>query len=620
MLRLAESAVHARHHLGPWLRNYGLILGLAIGMVACVAAGSRYEREFRTSLEQGFQHRVELGDLASSVQQLRRVLEAPLVLDPGYFPGLVERSKEVELKAKAHSEAGRVSDLVLPAKELVVLTGMQQGFERLGTSHALVERAHNLKTTLRLTEPPDAPGIRRVSGALEEYVGAVSALRSARSSANALPNVQSASVAIAEHLQAAVNESRRKNAPAAWRDVLAILPSERGDLIDRLLADGRLVEDFLLQRTRALSRLEQISARIDSAERLLLQTRSSGGLLVASAILTWCGVGLGVLGLLLGALRIHRTRNDPSHTVSLEGDSARSAPGNTQDMDRDAASYNAEALIAEKVASAARDMPRPGEKPGEEDHTLVDDGSVARLASAGYPAGHRQEGSLGTQLAAVPRRVAGDLADARDGDTLEAVTSGYWIAAGSMAERRVALLDRQSEQLERHVGAVMAAVETLAGRIDAMVQSLHHASEADEGLRRKVHFEDLRKRVEDLQTLAMNLSLKVTSSQGGDALLDDLEILGGQLESLTEDIRREIDAGEMAGASTRRVAGSLEEARRLVAAASALGERTETLLDDAQRFRRHTEALIRGIQEGAVTELPSVYLQSQNRSRRDLDR
>ena len=42
----------------------------------------------------------------------------------------------------------------------------------------------------------------------------------------------------------------------------------------------------------------------------------------------------------------------------------------------------------------------------------------------------------------------------------------------------------------------------------------------------------------------------------------------------------------------------------MIAAADTLKERTEILYEDAQRFRRHSEALIRGIQEGAVSEVP----------------
>jgi hypothetical protein len=50
----------------------------------------------------------------------------------------------------------------------------------------------------------------------------------------------------------------------------------------------------------------------------------------------------------------------------------------------------------------------------------------------------------------------------------------------------------------------------------------------------------------------------------------------------------------------------------MAAAADTLRERTELLLDDAQRFRRHSEALIRGIQEGAVAELPASYVRQRS--------
>lgn len=621
MIRSGEFPVFLRLRLGPWLRSYGIFVGLAIGLIACIGVGSRYEREFRSSLEQGFQHRVELGDLASSVQQLRRVLEAPIVLDPGYFAGLVERSKEVELKAKAQSEAGRFQDLALPLKELGALAGMQKGFERLATSHALVERAHSLKSTLRLNEPADAPAIRKVSGALEEYAGAVSAIRGTRSSVSGLQSVQAASVAIAENLPTAMNESRRKNAPQGWRDVLAILPSERGDLQDRLLADGRLVEDFLAQRVKAISRLEQVSARIDSAERLLLQARSSGGLLVASALLTWGGVGLGVLGLLLGALGIDRARKESQNARAEEYSGAQSGAKDFAEEGPDRQSSSAEALIAEKIANEAKRGTSSSQETMDEAHGTVEVREELDGINASYPPSRRGEAYLAQPLPRRPHASVRELAEAptdkASDDTLEAVTSGYWIAAGSMAERRVALLDRQSEQFERHVGSVMAAVDTLANRIEATLESLHAASELERAPSGR-HAEGLRKRVEDLQTLAMNLSLKFTSSKGAESVLDDLEHLGKQLESLTDDIRGEMEVDSLTSPG-RRIEPWLEEARRMAAASSALGERAETLLEDAQRFRRHAEALIRGIQDGAVTELPSVYLKGQSRARRALD-
>jgi len=140
-------------------------------MVLCVFVGANYEREFRSNLEQGFHQRVELGDLASSVQQLRRLLDAPRALDPGFIGNLIERIKEVESKAKAQNDAGRVADLVLPVKELAAIAAMQSGFERLSTSTAQVERAFNLKSSLKPSESADAPTLKRVSALIDDYAG-----------------------------------------------------------------------------------------------------------------------------------------------------------------------------------------------------------------------------------------------------------------------------------------------------------------------------------------------------------------------------------------------------------------------------------------------------------------
>ncbi|NDF92221.1 MAG: hypothetical protein EB115_09690 [Betaproteobacteria bacterium] len=89
------------------MSSYGLSAFFGLSMVVCVFVGANYEREFRSNLEQGFQQRVELGDLASSVQQLRRTLDAPRALDPGFIGSLIERTKEVESKAKAQNDAGK---------------------------------------------------------------------------------------------------------------------------------------------------------------------------------------------------------------------------------------------------------------------------------------------------------------------------------------------------------------------------------------------------------------------------------------------------------------------------------------------------------------------------------
>jgi len=551
-----------------WASKYGLSAFFGLSMVLCVFVGANYEREFRSNLEQGFHQRVELGDLASSVQQLRRLLDAPRALDPGFIGNLIERIKEVESKAKAQNDAGRVADLVLPVKELAAIAAMQSGFERLSTSTAQVERAFNLKSSLKPSESADAPTLKRVSALIDDYAGAVGALRNARSASTALPGVSSASMSLAENLAAASAESRKKTVNPAWREVLAALPIDRGDLVDRLLADARMLEDFQTQRSRALSRLEQVSAKIDSAERMLLQSRSGGGLLVVSSILTWVGVGLGLLAIVLTWVQVKQPSDvfersgaavDP--VMPNAGVPADGAPGDQTSLD--ANGYAIEARIASRIAS--------------EVSTAV---SVRELAEAAV------------------------------GDPIDHVASGYWIEAGSMAERRVALLDKQSEQLEQHVRAVLAAVETLAGRADMVVQSLQLVSEED-APHASMDAAALRKRSDELQALAMNLSLQVRSGESSDPLLDDLEAFNANLGSLAEDIRRVSKAGGVAQIE-RRLSHSIEEGRRMVAASDSLKERTETLFEDVQRFRRHSEALIRGIQEGAVAELPASYIRQRN--------
>ncbi|NCV14555.1 MAG: hypothetical protein EBV49_08690 [Betaproteobacteria bacterium] len=554
--------------LSTWMSSYGLSAFFGLSMVVCVFVGANYEREFRSNLEQGFQQRVELGDLASSVQQLRRTLDAPRALDPGFIGSLIERTKEVESKAKAQNDAGRVADLVLPVKELAAIAAMQSGFERLSASTAQVERAFNLKSSLKPSESADAPTLKRVSALIDDYVGAAGALRNARSASAALPGMTSASMSLAENLAGASAESRKKTVNPAWREVLAALPIDRGDLVDRLLADARMLEDFQTQRSRALSRLEQVSAKIDSAERMLLQSRSGGGLLVVSSILTWVGVGLGLLAIALTWVQLRQQTEVSPHpaapvglVVPHDGLPADGAPHGQPSVD--ANGYAIEARIAARIAS--------------EVSTAV---SVRELAEAAVE------------------------------DPIDHVASGYWIEAGSMAERRVALLDKQSEQLEQHVRAVLAAVETLAGRADMVVQSLQLVSEED-APHASMDAAVLRKRTEELQALAMNLSLQVRSGESSDPLLDDLEAFNANLGSLAEDIRRVSKAGGVAQIE-RRLSHSIEEGRRMVAASDSLKERTETLFEDVQRFRRHSEALIRGIQEGAVAELPASYIRQRN--------
>lgn len=563
------SRLHGRYPLVfTWTKRYGLSALFALMMVVCVLIGSSYEREFRGNLEQGFEQRVELGDLASAVQQLRKTLEAPRALDPGYLSGLVERTKEVENKVKAQSDAGRISDLVLPSKELAAIAAMQSGFERLSASTAQIERAANLKASLRPPESNDTPALKRVSGLIDNYVSAAGALRNARSAANALPALATATMSLAENLPAATTESRRRTVSASWREVLTAVPVDRGDLVDRLLADGRMLEDLQAQRQRATARLEQVSAKIDTAERLLLQSRSGGGLLVVSSILTWIGIGFGLMGIALAWIQINRQPEPADHPGSRSGE-----------------------VVVE--------------------HADLDSG-LAELPQFSADKGIEIEAQIAARIASEVNAVVSvrAIAEAAVQDPIDHVASGYWIEAGSMAERRVALLDKQSEQLEQHVKAVMAAVETLAGRADMMVRSLQLASE-EEAPRTNLEASMLRKRTDELQALAMNLSLQIRSGEGSDPLLDDLERFNIELGGLADEIKR---MGKASGTAQieRRMSYSIEEGRRMVAAADSLKERTETLYEDAQRFRRHSEALIRGIQDGAVAELPASYIRQRN--------
>jgi hypothetical protein len=567
-----------------WLFRYGISALLGTAMVFCVAMGARYEREFRTSLEQGFQHRVELGDLASSVQQLRRILESPRALDQGYIAGLVERTKEVEAKAKAQVDAGRIGEIILPSKELAAMAAMQQGFERLAASAAQLERAQNLKLALKPPEAADTPAIKRVSALIDDYVNATAGLRSARSASNAVSALQQATMGLGENLAAATNESRRKAVPQGWRDVLSLLPAERGDLVDRLLADGRMLEDLQTQRSRATSRLEQVAAKIDSAERLLLQSRSGGGLLVVAAILTWGGVGIGLVALLIAAFQIRRysLAADADSSVPVEVMVPRSILAEERDEDRASEEASAEAILAARIATEANRVAlSSGSLTLTDNHAAREKVSVRELAEAAVD-DHQ--------------------------DSLEAVTSGYWIAAGSMAERRVALLDRQSDQLEQHVKSLMASAETLAGRVDMVVQSVQLSLESDQD-GAAIDLTQIRQRLESLQTLAMNLSLQVSAGENSEPVLEDLERFNEALDAVSSEMKQ-FNNPRSHAVTSRRMAVSLDEVRRLAAVVDTLKERTETLYEDAQRFRRHSEALIRGIQEGAVAELPSSYLRT----------
>jgi len=170
------------------------------------------------------------------------------------------------------------------------------------------------------------------------------------------------------------------------------------------------------------------------------------------------------------------------------------------------------------------------------------------------------------------------------------------------------LLDRQSDQLEQHVKSLMASAETLAGRVDMVVQSVQLSLESDLDSA-AIDLTQIKKRLESMQTLAMNLSLQVSAGENSEPVLEDLERFNEALDAVSSEMKQFNNPRSQAVAS-RRMAVSLDEVRRLAAVVDTLKERTETLYEDAQRFRRHSEALIRGIQEGAVAELPSSYLRT----------
>jgi len=126
--------------------------------------------------------------------------------------------------------------------------------------------------------------------------------------------------------------------------------------------------------------------------------------------------------------------------------------------------------------------------------------------------------------------------------------------------------------------------------------------------------EQIKRRVEELQSLALNLSLQVTGGESAGPVLDDLERFNAELESLTGALKHFGEPAAKESAVSRRLTSSLDEGRRMIAAAETLKERTETLFEDAQRFRRHSESLIRGIQEGAVADLPVSYIRGRNQA------
>lgn len=542
-----------------------------IGSICALLLGARYEKQFRTILQEGFQARVELGDLASSIQELRRSLETPRVFDPAYVSGIAERAQEVERKAKSQSALGRVQELALPVKELGSLTSMGQGLERLSVNAALVERALNFKLAQKAPESVEWPAIKRFGSILEEYGAAVSMLRNSRSAANAIPDMRAASVAMAEQLPLALADSRRKGAPQVWRELLGLLPAERNEMVDRLLTDGRLLEDFEVQRNRAINRLEQVSARVDASERLLLQSKTGSEFSLVSILLSWLGIGLAVGSALLAARQGY-----------LHGQSK----GDHPVVEKPDAVFN-----EEKSGVENRAMRSDSEKPA-----VVESMIAARVTEA-----------LSLQDASSKL----DLTIMSDGTEAEIVndevTSGYWIAAGSMAERRVALLDRQAEQLEGRVGSVMAASETLSSRIDLVVQSLQLLSDRDAGDSIAATV-SVRERLEALQVIGMNLSLRVSTGEGGEEFFGVLEQFNDELSALSTEVDAIGRHDLVPTTQGRRLVNTLDEGRRLQAASDALRERTQSLLEDAQRFRRQSEALIRGIQEGAVSQVPVTLI------------
>ena len=542
-----------------------------IGSICALLLGARYEKQFRTILQEGFQARVELGDLASSIQELRRSLETPRVFDPAYVSGIAERAQEVERKAKSQSALGRVQELALPVKELGSLTSMGQGLERLSVNAALVERALNFKLAQKAPESVEWPAIKRFGSILEEYGAAVSMLRNSRSAANAIPDMRAASVAMAEQLPLALADSRRKGAPQVWRELLGLLPAERNEMVDRLLTDGRLLEDFEVQRNRAINRLEQVSARVDASERLLLQSKTGSEFSLVSILLSWLGIGLAVGSALLAARQGYlHGQSKGDHPVVQKPDAV---------------------FDVEKSGVENRAMRSDSEKPA-----VVESMIAARVTEA-----------LSLQDASSKL----DLTIMSDGTEAEIVndevTSGYWIAAGSMAERRVALLDRQAEQLEGRVGSVMAASETLSSRIDLVVQSLQLLSDRDAGDSIAATV-SVRERLEALQVIGMNLSLRVSTGEGGEEFFGVLEQFNDELSALSTEVDAIGRHDLVPTTQGRRLVNTLDEGRRLQAASDALRERTQSLLEDAQRFRRQSEALIRGIQEGAVSQVPVTLI------------
>ena len=550
-------------------RTFLLPIGLMLGSMIALLISARYESQFRLILQEGFQARVELGDLASSIQGLRRTLETPRVFDPSFVTGLAELTAEVERKLKSQSSAGRVQELVLPSKELSALRGMDLGFKSLVTNVSLVERALYIKQAQRAPEVGELPAIKRFSGLLEQYGTAASLLRNSKGAGNVIPDMKTVSAGIAEQFPLALAESRRKGVPAVWREILALFPPERNELADRLLADSRLLDDFDAQRNRAINRLEQVSARVDAAERLLLQSKTGSELSVVSLILQALGIGLAILSGIFAA------RQGYLHGRSL---------GEPSEAAEEAAVLVEEQEHSDELRRDQQVSANP---------VIVESVIAARLNEA-----------LNAQNKAAKLDLSSAVVNEEAEINSAEVAEGYWIPAGSMAERRIALLDRQSEQLEGRVGSVMAASETLSGRIDLVVQSLHLLSDRDTEAAPN-RSASLRSRLESLRVNGMNLSLQLSSGEGGGDFFEALEQFNDQLADLSDEFESISDFSNSQNTSDRRLRNTLEEGRRLQAASDALRERTQLLLEDAQRFRRHSEALIRGIQEGAVSNYPA---------------
>ncbi|NDG20186.1 MAG: hypothetical protein EB117_18270, partial [Betaproteobacteria bacterium] len=118
----------------------------------------------------------------------------------------------------------------------------------------------------------------------------------------------------------------------------------------------------------------------------------------------------------------------------------------------------------------------------------------------------------------------------------------------------------------------------------------------------------VRERLEALQVIGMNLSLRVSTGEGGEEFFGVLEQFNDELSALSTEVDAIGRHDLVPTTQGRRLVNTLDEGRRLQAASDALRERTQSLLEDAQRFRRQSEALIRGIQEGAVSQVPVTLI------------